>query len=154
MCVCVCVSVFSLSFYVCILTCVTWMLQVSNGTETQSGRHSVTVETQVQKQQQDDRDGFQQAQRQYSSLPRWDILPLRLSLFHLSVSVSLPSLWLITSFLPFLNLFIWLFGFPFFSFPHICAFILFFFFTLTPLWLQSQSPQSHFQLISRHLNDS
>ncbi|KAE8280090.1 Partitioning defective 3-like protein [Larimichthys crocea] len=43
---------------------------VSNGTETQSGRHSVTVETQVQKQQQDDRDGFQQAQRQYSSLPR------------------------------------------------------------------------------------
>ncbi|XP_044032385.1 partitioning defective 3 homolog isoform X6 [Siniperca chuatsi] len=43
---------------------------VSNGTETPSGRHSVTVETQVQKQQQDDRDGFQQAQRQYSSLPR------------------------------------------------------------------------------------
>ncbi|XP_022609742.1 partitioning defective 3 homolog [Seriola dumerili] len=43
---------------------------VSNGTETQSGRHSVTVETQVEKQQQDDRDGFQQAQRQYSSLPR------------------------------------------------------------------------------------
>uniref|UniRef100_A0A4W6G6P8 Par-3 family cell polarity regulator n=1 Tax=Lates calcarifer TaxID=8187 RepID=A0A4W6G6P8_LATCA len=42
----------------------------SNGTETQSGRHSVTVETQVQKQQQEDRDGFQQAQRQYSSLPR------------------------------------------------------------------------------------
>uniref|UniRef100_A0A3B4TIE6 Par-3 family cell polarity regulator n=1 Tax=Seriola dumerili TaxID=41447 RepID=A0A3B4TIE6_SERDU len=37
---------------------------------TQSGRHSVTVETQVEKQQQDDRDGFQQAQRQYSSLPR------------------------------------------------------------------------------------
>uniref|UniRef100_A0A3B4X165 Par-3 family cell polarity regulator n=1 Tax=Seriola lalandi dorsalis TaxID=1841481 RepID=A0A3B4X165_SERLL len=35
-----------------------------------SGRHSVTVETQVEKQQQDDRDGFQQAQRQYSSLPR------------------------------------------------------------------------------------
>ncbi|XP_040921330.1 partitioning defective 3 homolog isoform X2 [Toxotes jaculatrix] len=43
---------------------------VSNGTETQSGRHSVTVETQVQKQQQEDRDGFQQTQRQYSSLPR------------------------------------------------------------------------------------
>ncbi|XP_032359463.1 LOW QUALITY PROTEIN: partitioning defective 3 homolog [Etheostoma spectabile] len=43
---------------------------VSNGTETLSGRHSVTVETQVQKQQQEDRDGFQQAQRQYNSLPR------------------------------------------------------------------------------------
>lgn len=43
--------------------------RVSNGTETQSGRHSVTVvETQVQKQE--DRDGFQQAHRQYSSLPR------------------------------------------------------------------------------------
>ncbi|XP_074549248.1 partitioning defective 3 homolog isoform X2 [Halichoeres trimaculatus] len=42
---------------------------VSNGTETQSGRHSVTVETQAQKQEED-RDGFQQAQRQYSSLPR------------------------------------------------------------------------------------
>ncbi|XP_060920141.1 partitioning defective 3 homolog isoform X2 [Labrus mixtus] len=42
----------------------------SNGTETQSGRHSVTVETQAQKQQEEDRDGFQQAQRQYSSLPR------------------------------------------------------------------------------------
>ncbi|XP_053268605.1 partitioning defective 3 homolog isoform X3 [Pleuronectes platessa] len=41
---------------------------VSNGTETQSGRHSVTVET--QKEQQEDGDGFQQAQRQYSSLPR------------------------------------------------------------------------------------
>uniref|UniRef100_A0A3P8S7E9 Par-3 family cell polarity regulator n=1 Tax=Amphiprion percula TaxID=161767 RepID=A0A3P8S7E9_AMPPE len=36
----------------------------------QSGRHSVTVDTQVQKQQQDDRDGFQQAPRQYNSLPR------------------------------------------------------------------------------------
>ncbi|XP_073344421.1 partitioning defective 3 homolog [Pagrus major] len=43
---------------------------VSNGTETPSGRHSVTVDNQVQKQQQEDRDGFQQAQRQYSSLPR------------------------------------------------------------------------------------
>ncbi|CAJ1081811.1 partitioning defective 3 homolog isoform X2 [Xyrichtys novacula] len=43
---------------------------VSNGTETQSGRHSVTVETQAQKQQEEDRDSFQQAQRQYSSLPR------------------------------------------------------------------------------------
>lgn len=76
-----------------------WMFQVSNGTETQSGRHSVTVvETQVQKQE--DRDGFQQAHRQYSSLPRWDILSFLLSFFrlsgclpvHLSVSVSLsPS---------------------------------------------------------------
>ncbi|XP_069007430.1 partitioning defective 3 homolog [Embiotoca jacksoni] len=45
----------------------TW---VSNGTETPSGRHSVTVETQAQKQQQESRDGFQQAQRQYNSLPR------------------------------------------------------------------------------------
>uniref|UniRef100_A0A8C4DXR8 Par-3 family cell polarity regulator n=1 Tax=Dicentrarchus labrax TaxID=13489 RepID=A0A8C4DXR8_DICLA len=35
-----------------------------------AGRHSVTVESQVQKQQQEDRDDFQQAQRQYSSLPR------------------------------------------------------------------------------------
>ncbi|XP_059183110.1 partitioning defective 3 homolog [Centropristis striata] len=43
---------------------------VSNGTETPSGRHSVTVDSQVQKEQQEDRDGFQQAQRQYSSLPR------------------------------------------------------------------------------------
>uniref|UniRef100_A0A3Q1CPV1 PDZ domain-containing protein n=1 Tax=Amphiprion ocellaris TaxID=80972 RepID=A0A3Q1CPV1_AMPOC len=43
---------------------------VTNGTEAQSGRHSVTVDTQVQKQQQDDRDGFQQAPRQYNSLPR------------------------------------------------------------------------------------
>uniref|UniRef100_A0A3B5ASL6 Par-3 family cell polarity regulator n=1 Tax=Stegastes partitus TaxID=144197 RepID=A0A3B5ASL6_9TELE len=44
---------------------------VTNGTDaTQSGRHSVTVDSQVQKQQQDDRDGFQQAPRQYSSLPR------------------------------------------------------------------------------------
>uniref|UniRef100_UPI0037E96FBA partitioning defective 3 homolog n=1 Tax=Semicossyphus pulcher TaxID=241346 RepID=UPI0037E96FBA len=42
---------------------------VSNGTEAPSGRHSVTVETQAQKQEED-RDGFQQAQRQYSSLPR------------------------------------------------------------------------------------
>ncbi|XP_030254878.1 partitioning defective 3 homolog [Sparus aurata] len=44
---------------------------VSNGTEAPSGRHSVTVDSQVQKQQQEDRDqSFQQAQRQYSSLPR------------------------------------------------------------------------------------
>ncbi|XP_029935160.1 partitioning defective 3 homolog isoform X2 [Myripristis murdjan] len=40
----------------------------NNGSE--SGRHSVTVESQAQKQQQEDKDGFQQAQRQYSSLPR------------------------------------------------------------------------------------
>lgn len=40
---------------------------VSNGTD--SGRHSVTVEAQAQKQEED-RDGFQQAQRQFSSLPR------------------------------------------------------------------------------------
>ncbi|XP_041824605.1 partitioning defective 3 homolog isoform X2 [Melanotaenia boesemani] len=44
---------------------------ISNGTETHSGRHSASVETQVQKQQQEDRDGFQQPQRQYNSLPRY-----------------------------------------------------------------------------------
>ncbi|KAL6098111.1 pard3 [Pungitius sinensis] len=44
--------------------------QVGNGTELPSGRHSVSVETQAQKQQQEDRDGFQQGQRQYNSLPR------------------------------------------------------------------------------------
>ncbi|XP_054607324.2 partitioning defective 3 homolog isoform X2 [Nothobranchius furzeri] len=44
---------------------------VGSGMETQSGRHSATVETQVQKQQQqEDRDGFQQPHRQYNSLPR------------------------------------------------------------------------------------
>ncbi|KAM4606360.1 partitioning defective 3 homolog [Polymixia lowei] len=42
----------------------------NNGTEAQTGRHSVTVEAQAQKQQQEDREGFQQAQRHYSSLPR------------------------------------------------------------------------------------
>ncbi|XP_062067193.1 partitioning defective 3 homolog isoform X6 [Lepus europaeus] len=36
----------------------------------QSGRHSVSVEVQVQRQRQEERDSFQQAQRQYSSLPR------------------------------------------------------------------------------------
>ncbi|XP_061094356.1 partitioning defective 3 homolog isoform X1 [Conger conger] len=36
----------------------------------QTGRHSVSVEVQVQRQRQDERDSFQQAQRQYSSLPR------------------------------------------------------------------------------------
>lgn len=41
-------------------------LQVSNGMEMPSGRHSVTVETQVQKEEQEDQEG----QRQYSSLPR------------------------------------------------------------------------------------
>ncbi|XP_034416233.1 partitioning defective 3 homolog isoform X2 [Cyclopterus lumpus] len=44
----------------------TYQSWVSNGTETPSGRHSVTVEA----QQPEDRDGFQQAQRQYNSLPR------------------------------------------------------------------------------------
>ncbi|XP_075968718.1 partitioning defective 3 homolog [Anarhichas minor] len=39
---------------------------VSNGMEKPSGRHSVTIET----QQQEDKDGFQQAQRHYNSLPR------------------------------------------------------------------------------------
>ncbi|XP_037691527.1 partitioning defective 3 homolog isoform X5 [Choloepus didactylus] len=37
---------------------------------TQSGRHSVSVEVQMQRQRQEERDSFQQAQRQYSSLPR------------------------------------------------------------------------------------
>ncbi|XP_077953119.1 partitioning defective 3 homolog isoform X2 [Gasterosteus aculeatus] len=44
--------------------------RVSNGMELPSGRHSVSVETQAQKQQQEDTDGLQQAQRQYNSLPR------------------------------------------------------------------------------------
>eukprot|EP00066_Takifugu_rubripes_P030634 XP_011619900.1 PREDICTED: partitioning defective 3 homolog isoform X3 [Takifugu rubripes] len=39
---------------------------VSNGMEMPSGRHSVTVETQFQKEEQEDQEG----QRQYSSLPR------------------------------------------------------------------------------------
>ncbi|XP_078519458.1 partitioning defective 3 homolog isoform X6 [Lissotriton helveticus] len=37
---------------------------------TQSGRHSVSVEVQAQRERQEDRESFQQAQRQYSSLPR------------------------------------------------------------------------------------
>ncbi|XP_072508095.1 partitioning defective 3 homolog isoform X18 [Notamacropus eugenii] len=37
---------------------------------TQSGRHSVSVEVQMQRQRQEERESFQQAQRQYSSLPR------------------------------------------------------------------------------------
>ncbi|KAJ8388151.1 hypothetical protein AAFF_G00146420 [Aldrovandia affinis] len=36
----------------------------------QTGRHSVSVEVQMQRQRQDERETFQQAQRQYSSLPR------------------------------------------------------------------------------------
>ncbi|XP_027784297.2 partitioning defective 3 homolog isoform X15 [Marmota flaviventris] len=36
----------------------------------QSGRHSVSVEVQAQRQRQEERESFQQAQRQYSSLPR------------------------------------------------------------------------------------
>lgn len=108
---------------VCILTCVIlWMLQANNGMETPSGRHSVTVDTQVQKQQQDDRDGFQQAQRQYSSLPRWDIFLHVLSVFHLSVCAC-ASLWLITFILPFLNLFIWLFSISINFFPsYLCLY--------------------------------
>ncbi|XP_068603804.1 partitioning defective 3 homolog [Brachionichthys hirsutus] len=42
----------------------------SSGTEMPSGRHSVTVDREVQKQQQEDRDGFQQTQRHHGSLPR------------------------------------------------------------------------------------
>lgn len=37
---------------------------------TQSGRHSVSVEVQMQRQRQEERESSQQAQRQYSSLPR------------------------------------------------------------------------------------
>ncbi|MBN3311151.1 partitioning defective 3 homolog isoform X2 [Amia ocellicauda] len=36
----------------------------------QTGRHSVSVEVQMQRQRQSERESFQQAQRQYSSLPR------------------------------------------------------------------------------------
>uniref|UniRef100_H2LIX9 Par-3 family cell polarity regulator n=1 Tax=Oryzias latipes TaxID=8090 RepID=H2LIX9_ORYLA len=43
---------------------------VSNGTESKSGRHSATVETQAEKQPQNEADSFQQAQRHYNSLPR------------------------------------------------------------------------------------
>ncbi|XP_051910666.1 partitioning defective 3 homolog isoform X2 [Hippocampus zosterae] len=42
----------------------------SNGMEMQSGRHSVTMESQVQKQHQEDGGSFRQAQRQSNSLPR------------------------------------------------------------------------------------
>ncbi|XP_041102877.1 partitioning defective 3 homolog isoform X5 [Polyodon spathula] len=37
---------------------------------TQRGRHSVSIEVQMQRQRQEERESFQQAQRQYSSLPR------------------------------------------------------------------------------------
>ncbi|KAM4534142.1 partitioning defective 3 homolog isoform 3-T3 [Odontesthes bonariensis] len=43
---------------------------VTDDTETESGRHSATVETQFQRQQQEDGDGHQQTPRQYNSLPR------------------------------------------------------------------------------------
>ncbi|XP_041900306.1 partitioning defective 3 homolog isoform X8 [Corvus kubaryi] len=39
-------------------------------TYSQSGRHSVSVEVQMQRQRQEEQESFQQAQRQYSSLPR------------------------------------------------------------------------------------
>ncbi|XP_063062515.1 partitioning defective 3 homolog isoform X2 [Engraulis encrasicolus] len=43
----------------------------SGGSYTQTGRHSVSVEMQMQRQRQEEgRDSFQQAQRQYNSLPR------------------------------------------------------------------------------------
>ncbi|XP_069504146.1 partitioning defective 3 homolog isoform X4 [Ambystoma mexicanum] len=43
----------------------------NSSTYSQSGRHSVSVEVQqAQRQRQEDRESFQQAQRQYSSLPR------------------------------------------------------------------------------------
>ncbi|KAL4624648.1 hypothetical protein GN956_G17539 [Arapaima gigas] len=40
------------------------------GPYTPTGRHSVSVEIQLQRQQQDEREAFQQTQRKYSSLPR------------------------------------------------------------------------------------
>ncbi|XP_074938587.1 partitioning defective 3 homolog isoform X19 [Phalacrocorax aristotelis] len=42
----------------------------STKTYSQSGRHSVSVEVQMQRQRQEEKESFQQAQRQYSSLPR------------------------------------------------------------------------------------
>ncbi|XP_039609498.1 partitioning defective 3 homolog isoform X2 [Polypterus senegalus] len=42
----------------------------NSNTYAQTGRHSVSVEVQLQRQRQEERDSFQQAQRQYSSLPR------------------------------------------------------------------------------------
>ncbi|XP_063308700.1 partitioning defective 3 homolog isoform X3 [Pelobates fuscus] len=42
----------------------------NNPTYNQTGRHSVSVEVQMQRQRQEERESFQQAQRQYSSLPR------------------------------------------------------------------------------------
>uniref|UniRef100_A0AAY4DKV7 PDZ domain-containing protein n=1 Tax=Denticeps clupeoides TaxID=299321 RepID=A0AAY4DKV7_9TELE len=40
------------------------------GSYTLTGRHSVSLEVQMQKQREESRDAFQQAQRQYNSLPR------------------------------------------------------------------------------------
>uniref|UniRef100_A0A8C5MKN7 Partitioning defective 3 homolog n=1 Tax=Leptobrachium leishanense TaxID=445787 RepID=A0A8C5MKN7_9ANUR len=42
----------------------------NNTSYNQTGRHSVSVEVQMQRQRQEERESFQQAQRQYSSLPR------------------------------------------------------------------------------------
>ncbi|KAM5340077.1 partitioning defective 3 homolog isoform 11-T11 [Glossophaga mutica] len=44
--------------------------QPSSRPSAPSGRHSVSVEVQMQRQRQEERESFQQAQRQYSSLPR------------------------------------------------------------------------------------
>lgn len=46
-------------------------LQPNSRPSAQSGRHSVSVEVQLQRQRQEERESFQQAQRQYSSLPRY-----------------------------------------------------------------------------------
>lgn len=48
-----------------------FLLQPSSRPPAQSGRHSVSVEVQMQRQRQEERESFQQAQRQYSSLPRY-----------------------------------------------------------------------------------
>ncbi|EMP23841.1 Partitioning defective 3 like protein [Chelonia mydas] len=50
--------------------CFQEVLEPNSKTYSQSGRHSVSVEVQMQRQRQEERESFQQAQRQYSSLPR------------------------------------------------------------------------------------
>ena len=76
------------------------------------------------------------------------LVPARLSAsVSLSLSLSRPSLWLITFSLPFLNLFIWLFRFPSISFPHICAFNIFCSWTRALSHVFGYKVNRHFQLI-------
>lgn len=91
--ICICIGICTCfwCFILCIFVC---NLQVSNGKENPSGRHSVTVETQIQKEEQEDQKDFQQAQRQYSSLPRWDVVQLtslKFILVHLSALSNLVT---------------------------------------------------------------